>query len=301
MKCLVDFKEYLSYERNLADNTVASYLYFVSEFISFASKDVMEIQRDDIKDFIKYLRVRDLQNSSISAYVIALRSFYKWLAYTNKSEVLLQVNFFLNNIVRIRKERSVRAVVTTDELSKIREAIATHKAVLSCNKKSNFYRIVLRDAAIIEMLACTGCRSEELREIRVRDIDFENKTVLIRKGKGGHQRVALFNESARIALKEHIAHNGYDLDARISVIRTPNMLGYIVKRWAKAANLGKNIYPHSFRHHHITEAQRKGIPIQAVADQVGHVNLNTTRMYTHLDLEYRKEEYSRRENNQNIS
>lgn len=291
MEYMSKFKEYLLYERQLAETTIHGYIFFVSEFLKFTSKEVKEICREDIKDFIKYLRNRGIQNSSISNYIISMRQFYNWLADLEREEKIVTLCFFLRKIVRIRRDKTVAEVPTKEELSKLRSTLHAYKQALSFNKKAYGYKIVLRDAAIIEMLIATGARNKEMRQMRVCDVDLKTKTVFIKQGKGGHQRVSVFGDLALETLKEHLEHSSLDPNAAVFVIRNGNMMNYIIKRWALRAGINQELHAHSFRHFHVTEAQKLGVPVQIVADQVGHVNLNTTRHYTHFDVSDRREKY----------
>lgn len=286
-----DFREYLIYERNLAHTTVGGYVFFVCEFMEFASKDPGEVKKDDFRDFMKYLRHKQVQNSSLANYIVSLRSFYNWYSDKYKSDKMIEIAFFLQRIMRIRRDKKVPEVPTTKELEKLRETLHAYKTAYSYNKATSFYKMTLRDVAIFEMLIATGARSFELRNVRVCDIDLADNSVFIRDGKGGHQRVAIFSKLAQETLLEHIEHSQLKADTKVFVIRNGNMLNYIIKRWAKRANINSEIHAHSFRHYHVTEAQKNGVPVQVVADQVGHASINTTRHYTHFDVDYRREQY----------
>lgn len=289
------FKEYLIYERQLAKTTVEGYVFFTSEFLKFISKDPLEVRREDIKDFFKYLRDRGIKSSSMSNYVISLRTFYNWLGDLKDDDELRKLCFYLKNIIRISREKVVPEVPSLPELDKLRQALQAYKSALSFNKESQAYKIALRDTAIFETLIATGARNSELRAMLVCDVDLENNAVFIRNGKANHQRVSIFSHLARQTLLEHLSHSRLKPNDKVFVIRNGNMLNYIIKRWAKRAGINLNIHAHSFRHFHVTHAQRKGVPVQVVADQVGHVNLNTTRQYTHFDIDYRRENYKDKE------
>lgn len=291
MDFLSTYQEYLIYERQLAGTTTDNYMFFIKEFLGFIRKDCEEVNREDIRAFLKHLRKRGIKQSSVTNYVISLRSFYNWMSYAVRTEELNQLSFFLNKIVKIKRERVVPEVPTITELDKLRNTLEAYKRASSFNKKMPLYKLTLRDCAIFEMLIATGLRSAELRNVRMCDVDLDNSTVFVEKGKGGAQRVSIFSEHTKAVLKEYIEYNSFESSERIFIVRNGNMLNYIIKRWAKRASINQKIHAHSFRHFHITEAQRQGVPMQVVADQVGHVSLNTTRNYTHLDLNHRRDQY----------
>lgn len=288
---LKEYRSYLSCERRLSDRTISSYSYFITKFLDFLSKDPTDVQTHDIKDFLQFMENKGNCNGSVSNYISALRAFYVWLSYINQLEKLAPISFFLSKVVRTRQDITATEVPTAGELERLRVVLQAYKHAASFNKKQPFYAMVLRDTAIIEMLVSTGARSQELRSITKEDINLETNEVIIKKGKGNRQRVAIFSEKAQETLKEYITNVPMEKEDRVFVVTQGNMINTIIRKWAKAAGINCKIHAHSFRHYHITEAQRKGVPMQVVADQVGHANLNTTRHYTHFDVQHRRDKY----------
>lgn len=291
MDYLKNYKEYLKYDRRLAHQTIYGYVYCVTKFIEFLGCDPAIITTDDIREMFKELSTRGLRNSSIANYICALRSFYNWLYYINKTERIQDISFFLNKIVRTTNERPVPQVPSCNEVETLRQTMHAYKTAYSFNKDIPEYKFIVRDLAAVEMLIGTGARSTEVKGMSVGDIDLVAGTVLIRKGKGNHQRVSIFGGKAKETIREYIELWQLEKDEKIFFFTRFNLLNSIIKRWAHRAGINPNLYPHSFRHYHITKAQRDGVPTNMVADQVGHVNLNTTRRYTHLDHDFRRESY----------
>lgn len=288
---LIDnFKEYLLYERQLAHTTTMGYLCFVSDFAAFIGCNLDEVSRDDIRDFIKHKKGHNMLDSSISNYVISLRSFYNWLADRNSDRRLTELSFYLQKIVRIKREYTITQVPSTKEIDRLRQSIHAHKEAAAFNKTHKKYGLLLRDAAILEMLIAIGSRSEEIRSITLNDVDFENKTVLILRGKGNRQRVSIFGDLACNTIKEHVDYHKFEPEDKLFRMGGC-LLNNLIKKWACRSGINERIHSHSFRHYHVTETQRLGVPMQLVADQVGHRSLNTTRHYTHLDVEHRREHY----------
>ena len=286
-----DFECHLRFERQLTDATINNYLFFLAEFKKFAGKELICAEKEDIRDFIKYLLARGISKASVSNYVIALRAYYNWLADVNQTEKIISLSFFLTKIIKVKRQYKVTVVPTHEEVKRLREVLALNKMALSFNKKAEKYKTILRDTAIIELLITSGIRSNELRNLILSDIDLSNDTVLIRCGKGGKQRVSLFNGTARSALQEYIENNQFMDTEKLFPFKQGNLVNYIIKRWAKRAGINEKIHAHSFRHYFITESYRQGVPMEAVADQVGHSSLSTTRGYTHFSLEVLKEKF----------
>lgn len=290
-KILVDFKEHLEFIRRLTPQTIKGYGFMIELFIKFLSKPLTEATRDDIKEFIKYRMSKGLSNTTLSAHVVALRSLYNYLADITQKRELIALSFFLNKIVKLKKDTNVTPTPSNKEWERLREALSAFKHAASFNKESNFYKECLRDSAMLEVFTATGMRPGELESIRLRDIDFDNETIFIECGKGEKQRMVIFNEASKEAIKEYLAINNFTLVDKIFDIKYKNMINYIVKKWRERAGINAKIRPHSFRHYHITQAQRLGIPTHLVSNQVGHKDPNTTLHYTHLDTAHRRNVY----------
>lgn len=277
------YLDYLHYQRLLSPQTVFSYIYYIDAFLKFLDKNINEATEKDIGDFVKYVRLRNLKNSSIQSYLAALKSYY---SYAKKTDLL----FFLTNTIRVKKERSVVHFPTFKEIEELRKTMREHKLRIDPIKCKKLYGKLLRDVALLEMFIATGARSREIRTLKFADINVSNRTVLIH-GKGGHQRFSIFGEKAFISVFEHIQFNAIPNEDYLFEMCGGQLVNYIIKRWCKRANINSRLHAHSFRHSHVTEAHRRGVDMQAISDQVGHFSLNTTRHYTHLDLEFRKEQY----------
>lgn len=291
---LDDFRDYLRYERHLVDTTIHNYISFIQELHVFCNKSPEAITRDDFRSFIQHLeKTRHLSGATVSNYMNAYRTFYNWLADKTQNTDVLKISFFLSKIVRVKRNSKVTVVPTPEDIERLRKTLWAYKEAWSFSKSSSNYNLVLRDIAIIELLIATGARSAELRSLAFSDVDLKNQTILIRLGKGSKQRYALFNDRAAAALSQYFENNLFDLSDRIFPIQQGNMLNYIIHRWAKRSGISAQIHAHSFRHYHITHAQMMGVPDVVVADQVGHNSLNTTRGYTHFNLQYRRENYKK--------
>lgn len=278
-----DFKKYLQYDRQYLKGTIESYLSKINQFQDFIKKNLDTATEDDIRNFLIFIKEKGFQE----AYFIAsLRSYYRWLTYKLKDSNLQTLTFFLTNIVKIKTKRKMLQVyLTAEDIAKLRKCLDYHKLCRSLSPDSHFYKKIIRDIAIFELLITTGLRSSELRNLHYSDIDLEKRIIFIKITKTGYPRESLFGETAYNALKEYFGFNNFSSNDTIFNMRQGNLLGYMIKRWIKKAGIDKNVYPHLFRHFFITEAQRRGVPVQSVAQQVGHKNLNSTFYYTHTDIE----------------
>jgi integrase/recombinase XerD len=294
---MTEFKKFLKYEKQLSDLTVQKYLVSITRLKDFfegnlfLNKPLSDATREDISSFLAYLREHYLNKTTIAHYIVGLRTFYSWAMYTYKKDNLFAINFLLRNIIKIKQEKNIPFVPNKEDINKLRDTLRAYKELQSYNKNSFSYKKTILAYAIFELLITTGMRSKELRSLRKKDIDLEGRTILIKFGKGGYQRISLFGNSAYDALQEYFAANNFYSDDSIFPIRQGNVLHYMIKRWARRAQINPRIHIHAFRHYFITESQRLGVPIEIVADQVGHQNLNTTRHYTHFTASFLKEKY----------
>lgn len=285
------FEEYLKFERRLAQTTINSYMFYVAKFNEFICKDAKEVREEDIQDFIKHLEIKQVCNGGISNHVAALRVFYNFLSYKHKTEPIYHISFFLNKIVKVKQDRNVPNILSYQEVEILKKYLYALKEALTFNKYTKEYGEILRDIAIIELLPSLGARSGEIRGICRYDIDTEAGEALIRRAKGGKQRVSIFGDAAKAAVMEYMKFKNFHPQDRIFPIRGAVLNGIIKRRLSQAGILNRAT-SHTFRHYHVTEAQRNGVPIQSVAEQVGHDSLNTTVHYTHLDTEHRRNKYA---------
>lgn len=292
-----EFYRFLKYERQLSNLTVLKYITSISKLKAFLNRDplfnktLFAATREDISNYLACLRDNGLHRNTITNYIVSLRSFYSWAMYVNKNDNLIAVNFLLKTIIKTKIERGIPFMPTREEVEKLRVTLKTYKELLSFNKNAYAYRKTLFAYTIIELLITTGMRSKELRSLRKKDLDLENRAILIKFGKGGYQRMSLFGDSALPLLKEYLEINNFSPDDFVFPVRQGNVLHYMIKRWAKRAQINSRMHIHAFRHYFITESQRQGVPVEIVADQVGHKNLNTTRHYTHFTLDFIREKY----------
>jgi len=288
-----EFEDFLRYERKLVEETIAHYTRSIREFKKFVNKDFLTVSKEDIRAFLMSLSQRGLSNAGIANYITALRAYFIWFTYINKNAGREEINFFLSKIIKTKREMKIPIdMPTIEEIMKLRKTMEAYKKAISFAPQSKIYKLTLREIAAIEILITTGMRNKELRSIKFIDVDLEDNVVVIKKGKGSFQRISLFGETARVALEEYFANNNFNADDSIFPYRHGNILNYIIRKWVRRAGINEKLHAHSFRHFYVTETLSRGGDLQIVADQVGHQNLNTTRIYTHFNIATRKKRLS---------
>lgn len=278
-----EFLEHVEIEKGNSLRTVENYDYYLSRFFEFAKiTDPKEITDDKIREFRLYLnrqpgvKVRGQQGGTLKKntqnyHLIALRSFLK---YMMKREVtsLPPDRIELAKI----KERSLD-LISGAELDRLMSApdLNTPKG--------------LRDKAILELFFSTGLRLSELCSLN-RDLDLSKDEFSIR-GKGEKVRVVFLSDSAKDAIRTYLK-NRKDLDEPLftqhssnkgkSNRLTPRSIERIVKFYAIKAGISKKVTPHVIRHSFATDLLSNGADIRSVQMMLGHANIATTQIYTHV-------------------
>ncbi len=284
---LVKFKTYLLGERGLSKNTILSYVNDITEFLSFLEqqlhiKDIKQVNRAIIRAFIAELKNLNYKNSSISRKISALKTFFKLLA--RKSIVSVNPLMYIS---QIKKEKHLPNFLTKEEIINLLESI----------EPKDF--ISLRDRAILELLYSSGLRISEVSELNENDLDLYEGLVVV-LGKGNKQRVVPIGDIALHYLIEYLKQKhkiGFNNKAlfvnryggKISV----RGIRKIVSKWVKKACIVKKVSPHSFRHTFATHLLESGCDLRSIQEMLGHKNLSTTNIYTHVTVDRLKKVYEK--------
>ena len=293
-----EFLEHVEIEKGNSLKTVGNYEHYLSRFFEFAKiSDPKEITDDKIREFRLFLnrqpgvKIKGQQSTSLKKntqnyHLIALRSFLKYLMKRDISS-LSPERIELAKI----KERSLD-LISVEELNRLLEAPLN---VLKNSKNKNSEIKILRDKAILELFFSTGLRLSELCSLN-RDLDLTKDEFSIR-GKGEKVRVVFLSESAKKAIREYLKERT-DFEESLfvqysnsSVSKkttkesnrlTPRSIERIVKFYAIAAGISKKVTPHIIRHSFATDLLSNGADIRSVQMMLGHANIATTQIYTHI-------------------
>lgn len=278
-----EFLEHVEIEKGNSLKTVNNYDHYLSRFFEFANIfEPKQITDDKIREFRLYLnrqpgvKIRGQQASTLKKntqnyHLIALRSFLKYMMKRDVSS-LSPERIELAKI----KERSLD-LISTDELGRLLNA-----PDLS-NPKG------LRDKAVLELFFSTGLRLSELCSLD-RDIDLSKDEFSIR-GKGEKVRVVFLSDSAKDSIRAYLkARKDLDEALFIQYSRngakgnrlTPRSIERIVKFYAVKAGISKKVTPHVIRHSFATDLLSNGADIRSVQMMLGHANIATTQIYTHI-------------------
>ncbi len=286
-----EFLEHVEIEKGNSLKTVNNYDHYISRFLEFAKiSDPSDITDDKVREFRLFLnrqpgvKVRGqsastLKKNTQNYYLIALRTFLKYLM-KRRITSLPPDRIDLAKI----KERSLD-LISVDELNRLLKAPLVENI---SGKKDDTLKI-FRDKAILELFFSTGLRLSELCSLN-RDLDLSKDEFSIR-GKGEKVRVVFLSESAKDAIRKYL-RNRKDLDEPLFIQYSSNAgksnrltqrsIERIVKYYAIKAGISKKVTPHVIRHSFATDLLSNGADIRSVQMMLGHANIATTQIYTHI-------------------
>lgn len=286
-----EFLEHVEIEKGNSLKTVRNYDYYLSRFFEFTKiTEPKEINDDKIREFRLFLnrqpglKTKGQQSSNLKKntqnyHLIALRSFLKYLMKRDVSS-LSPDRIELAKI----KERSLD-LISVEELDRL---LSAPLKVLEIKKNTDRQKI-LRDKAILELFFSTGLRLSELCSLN-RDLDLSKDEFSIR-GKGEKVRVVFLSLSAKQAISQYLKERKdmaeplfiqYSSNKREDNRLTPRSIERIVKYYAIVAGISKKVTPHIIRHSFATDLLSNGADIRSVQMMLGHANIATTQIYTHI-------------------
>ena len=277
---ILKFIEELKYEKNYSELTINGYLNDLDLFLEFISenniKSYKEVEYNDIRLFINYLYELKYTNKTISRYISALRSFFKYL----KSNNLIKTNPMVL-ISNPKLNKKLPKYLNFNEIERL----------LNAYDNNNY--IGLRNSLILEMLYSTGIRVSEIVSIKVNNISLTNKTIKI-MGKGSKERIVYFGTKCYELLKLYLKNSYNKLNKNnldyLFLSKTGKQINdreirKVVDDAALIANIEMKISPHVLRHTFATHMLNEGADLRSVQELLGHENLSTTQIYTHLTNE----------------
>ncbi len=273
------FISYLEIEKNYSKQTLRVYKADLLEFFDFLQNiDIQNIDYLMLRKFIARLREERLCSRTIARKISSLRSFFR----------------FLNREGFLKSDPSL--LLISPKLDKLLPKFLTEKDMASFIEASSGGKIInKRDKAILETLYSTGIRVGELVSLNVSDVDLISNVIKVR-GKGKKERLVPIGEKAVGAIKDYLSSRKKTSDVlflnknggRLSDRSVRN----IVEKYIKKANTANNhIYPHIIRHSFATHMLERGADLRSVQELLGHANLSTTQIYTHVTAEKLKHVY----------
>lgn len=283
---LVKYKEYLKYQKNYSDYTILNYENDIVEYLGFIQRENLDfktIEYGDLRFFLMYLKdEKKDDNTSINRKLSSLRGFYKYLA----NEGIVKSNVF-SLVNGPKKSKKLPHYFEYNELEEL------------FNVPDISTPIGQRDRLLLEMLYATGVRVGELVNIKVKDIDFGRKSILI-LGKGNKERFVTYGEYCEDALKRYLQDGYPSLNKKKLDFLFLNQHGdalsergvrYILDQLIQKTSIHKNISPHMIRHSFATHLLNEGCDLLTVQKLLGHESIKATQIYTHVTTDRLKEVY----------
>ena len=273
------FLFFLKVELNYSELTIKSYQLDLTDFFEYIeSKKInyLTITNHDVRGYLKYLDSCNLKNSTISRRISTLRTFYNYLVDEN----IVENNVF-HNVKNPKLEKKLPNYLNYNEMEELLESID-----ISTTEG-------LEKRLLIEMFYSTGCRVSEMINVKISDIDFTNKTIRI-MGKGSKERIVYFGDYASKYLDNYLSKvkcNKYLFTNKKGEKLTVNEVEQIVKDIMKHISIKTHVTPHTLRHTFATHLLNNGADIKTVQELLGHANLSTTGIYTHVSSDRLKDIY----------
>ena len=289
-KHIEDFILHLQIEKNASSYTIQNYkIDLMQAFDLFAKMKIFEagnMDRLHIRNYLSVLQNNGYEKTSIKRKLSVLRSFFSFLV----RERVIDKNPFIN----IRSPRIEKKIPVFLDESEIKTLLELPKGTTILN---------LRDKAIMETLYATGIRVSELVSLNIQDLDFLGEMIKI-TGKGRKQRLIPIGSVALEVLNDYLAlrekylskkkifHNVVFINARGGRLTTRSVCR-VINHYVKVSGIKKSITPHSLRHTFATHLLNAGCNLRAVQEMLGHVNISTTQIYTHLSTSRIKKIYEK--------
>ena len=274
---IVAFLNSLIIEKGLSKNTIQSYesdIYQLYQWnISKNKKRITEIKKIDTSHYISYLFSKNLKSTSVNRKISSLKTFFNFLL----KKKLINANPFADQIMP-KKPISLPKSISEDDVVKLLDA-----------PKSDSL-IGLRDKAMLELLYASGVRISELVNIKFSDLDLERNIIKV-FGKGSKERLVPFGEDAAQCISAYIDERKKNKDiASIKYIFLNNRGSKIsrhafwhrLKEYCLEIGLKRDISPHTLRHAFATHLLNRGADLRSVQVLLGHSDLSTTQIYTHI-------------------
>lgn len=279
---LEQFADFLSLERGSSPNTLAAYrrdLAHLTDFlVTRRVRAPSGVTSTLLRDFIFHLKDLGLEASSIRRHISATRTYFKFLA--GEGHVIRDPS---DRLASPKRWRTLPAVLSITEMERLLAAPSADDP------------LARRDRAILEFAYATGARVTELTRVALRDVLFDDGLVRL-FGKGNKERivpvgrralgaVALYAHEVRPRIERGKGQGILFLNARGGPMSRVGVWG-IIKRCARVAGISKRVTPHTLRHTFATHLLEGGADLRAVQEMLGHADLSTTQVYTHVDRDY---------------
>ena len=288
-----DFKDYLELERGYSENTSINYISDISDLVDFITEhkftsDLLHFERKKhAENFVSYLMNKQLEPKSVARKISSLRTFYTYLLENN----LVRTNPFID-VITPKIEKRLPNIINNEEVNMMLNVIDVTKPLGE------------RNYLIIDLLYSCGLRVSELCNLKINDIDFFSKSIIVKSGKGSKDRYLVLHDKLVDELKNYISGARNRLlsgtkeeDNRNLLINykgtslTPRGVRKILNAIMDKTGETYKITPHMLRHSCATVLLNGGMDLRSVQEILGHSMLSTTQIYTDVAIDDVKDKY----------
>lgn len=284
-----EYQYYLQSVKMMSQNSIVSYLNDVTNYVNFLIEkemvdDMDQVTAEHVRSYLANLKKKKMTSASINRNLCSVKSFHRFLLADRYTKVNVA-----KEITAPKIEKKLPTVLSIEEVTRLLETVSGDKP------------LELRNQAMLEMIYGTGLRVSELVNVKITDLRFTSKTIRV-LGKGSKERILPINDYALSKVRNYL------MNGRPILLGMKKDLGYLflnnhgevitrvgffklLKSLCEQANITKNVSPHTLRHSYATHLLEAGVDIRLIQELLGHEDIATTQIYTHLSLNKIKEVY----------
>lgn len=282
---LLDFLQQLKVEKRASEHTVKSYQRDLQRLVAYCEQHNVDCWADlSSTDVLKHIAERHrlgLSSTSLQRELSASRSFYLFLMKTGQVDI--------NPALHVKAPKQARKLPKTLDVDQV-------SALLDADANSI---LELRDVAMFELFYSSGLRLSELHELNLEDIDLHDKQLKVVKGKGGRSRLLPVGTKAISALQAWLKVRSPAMDRQENAVFTSvkgkrpgqRSIQLRLKQWCRKKGVTEAVHPHMLRHSFASHLLEASQDLRSVQELLGHENISTTQIYTHLDFQHLAEVY----------
>ena len=276
---LENYRNYLKYERAYSDNTVGAYMNDLNKYEEFLKKDILESDTEDLEKYLKY--IKNLESTTVAHKITSIKSYFNY----NIKRGIVSVNP-ADKISRPKLTKHLPEYLTEEEVGKL----------LDVEVKSPYD---YRNKTILELLYSSGIRISELVNIKTPNYDSEECLIRI-MGKGSKERIVPLGDYAVNIMNDYMnnyrplinkKHTDYVFINNRGDKISRQFIFKVIKKEALKKGIKKDISPHTLRHTFATHLLKNGADLRIIQELLGHENISTTQIYTHVTNNKLKSDY----------
>lgn len=276
---LENYRNYLKYERAYSDNTVGAYMNDLNKYEEFLKKDILESDTEDLERYLKY--IKNLESTTVAHKITSIKSYFNY----NIKRGIVSVNP-ADKVSRPKLTKHLPEYLTEEEVGKL----------LDVEVKSPYD---YRNKTILELLYSSGIRISELVNIKTPNYDSEECLIRI-MGKGSKERIVPLGDYAVNIMNDYMnnyrplinkKHTDYVFVNNRGDKISRQFIFKVIKKEALKKGIKKDISPHTLRHTFATHLLKNGADLRIIQELLGHENISTTQIYTHVTNNKLKSDY----------